>query len=151
MLIGCIAYDNADDNFTVGGNAAAVLYNCVADDYGDVGDNGIEITSGSPLVYLIGCRVTNHAGSGDIGINCSSLTGLRLFTGYNYYENNDGDNVQGLSGTNYEIPLVDSESTSNVEDQSDTNQGYTQLSGSRDFNLRNDASQRRVAISVPTS
>jgi hypothetical protein len=155
LMFGCLSYDNTDDGINPGTAAyPGRIMNCVVDNNGD---DGILISAGTllnaPLVF--GCRVTNQSGAGDIGINAGSEP---LITGYCYFENNDGDNIQNAT-LHYNIPLSTSytagsgsPTSSNVEDQSNTNQGYTSLTeGSEDYNLRSDASSRRTAIAIPTS
>ena len=97
------------------------------------------------LTYVIGCRITNHSGAGDIGINAASQI---LLHGWNYFQDNDGDNIQN--------DTVSEEITYNgagtdVEDQADTDSGYIDRDNPEDYNLRDDATLRRTAISIPES
>lgn len=144
IAIGCLFYDNGDDGvFNVA--SSGMLFNCVIDKNTD---DGLVLASSSNAYapMILGCRVTNQSGSGDIGINAS---GEPLIVGHCYLENNDGDNIQNAS-----LVVVvpnDDNSTTNIEDQGDTNQGYTSTTdGSEDYNLRSDASLRRTAVSIST-
>lgn len=135
----CLLYDNGDDGYE---NLAlnSVLFNCVIN--GNT-DDGVISFGNTPIV--IGCRITNHSGAGDIGLNCN---GDPVFHGWNYYEDNDGANIQNAT---LAIEILDDGATTDVEDQADTNEGYTDLTdGAEDFNLRSDATSRRTAITIPT-
>ena len=142
--IGCLSYDNGDDGF--GGELiGSRMLNCVAE--GNT-DDGISIAAGTlaSSVLLIGLRITNHSGAGDIGLNCNSEPVLTLGC---YFEDNDGANTQNDS-LHYNISIDGTTASSNVEDQANINEGYTSLAdGSEDFNLRSDASLRRTAITIP--
>jgi len=141
-LIGCLIYDNGGEGIDGVDNQSAIFNNVIDGN----ADNGISLFT-PPVCGIIGNRITNHSGTGDIGIDCNSYL---LCHGWNYFENNDGDNLQNASLA-IEILAADGSAT-DVEDQSDTNQGYTSLTdGSEDFNLRSDASLRRTAITIPTS
>jgi len=143
LTYACLAYDNGDDGFNSIGLNGAMLH-CVSDGNAD---DGVVISSGQTTV--IGCRITNHSGSGDIGLNYGSGSDYDGAYGWNYFENNDGDNVQNAT---HALVITEDGAATNVEDQSDTNQGYTSLTdGSEDFNLRSDASLRRVAVQIPLS
>lgn len=138
--IGCLYYDNGNDGWeNIYQNS--LMLNCVVNDNTD---DGILI-SGIGVPNIIGCRITNHSGAGDIGLNANNNP---VFHGWNYYENNDGANIQNGS---LAIEILDAGATTDAEDQSDTNQGYTdKTDGAEDFNLRSDATSRRTAITIPT-
>ena len=139
--IGCIAYDNGDTGFD--NVYQGLLFNCVSNLNTD---DGVRLRSGatSYISAVIGCRITNHSGAGDIGLNAN--TEICLY-GWNYMENNADANVQNATLA-YALTL--NGATTNIEDQANTNQGYTD-DDPEDFNLRTDASLRRNAITIPTS
>jgi len=144
----CISYDGGVA--TINNAATGLLFCSSIDGIGSSGD-GITLTStssSSQHFTMLGCRVTNFSTSGKIGLNCVNRPAI---VGYCYFENNDGDNIQN---TNVLEILVDLDgNTTNIEDQSDTDQGYVDPNseGSEDYNLRSDATLRRVAIAIPTS
>lgn len=109
------------------------------------GDDGIERYAGAGLPIIIGNRITNHDAESKAGIDNG---GTYLFLhGWNYFENNTGDNIQGEVASG---EILDNGVGTNDEDQSDTLQGYTD-DDPEDFNLRSDASLRRTAITIPAS
>jgi len=138
ILIGCLIYSNGDDGVSALEDNIA-LFNCVVDNNTD---NGIDFEASEGRRTIIGCRVTNHSGAGDIGIN---VAGQMIVHGWNYFEDNDGANIQAATIDDFE--LLYNGATTDIEDQANTNEGYT-TAGS-DFNLRSDASLRRQAISIP--
>lgn len=141
-LIGCISDHNGNDGFE-NVNYSPILFNCISDDNTD---DGVTRQSDSPHIgSLIGCRITNHSDVGDIGVNANSTF---LSHGWNYYEDNDGANIQ--NGTlAYEI--LDDGATTDLEDTPDTNAGYTSEADPEDYNLRSDATLRRTGIQIPVS
>lgn len=154
VIFGAISHGNTDDGIENLSPACSVL-NSVID---GSGDDGVYVVANTNLyaTLILGCRITNHSGSGDIGLNANSEP---CIVGWTYFENNGGageENVQ--NDTLYQfIPLEGGSTTSNWnegedEDGTGTNQGYTNIgSGSEDFNLRSDASLRRTAITIPWS
>jgi hypothetical protein len=145
VLIGCIVHNNGDDG--VDAQLGALLFNCVVDANSD---DGINSSAGGNKVPLrvIGCRVTNHDGSGDIGLNGGSKL---LLTGWNYFQNNDGNNVQNAE-MHFAIPTENTTTSSNLEDLSNTDCGYN-ASGSHDFTTgyvnSGDPDMRLVPITIP--
>jgi len=142
ILIGCIS----DFNIQYGYKdlyAMTVLFNCVANGNGIDGIQTYSIASAPNPI--IGCRITNHSGAGDKGFDAGGKIGLE---GWNYFQDNDGDNIQG--GTLcYNIPYDGA--SSSLEDQADTESGYVDEDDPEDYNLAAGASLRRTAISIPTS
>lgn len=140
LSIACLSYDNGSsgfDNLTIN----SVLFNCVSDRNGV---NGINMAGYHATV--IGCRVTSHDGGGQIGLDYNNLTGLH---GWNYFEDNDGDNIQA---DGYADEIREDGASTDQEDQADTNEGYTdKTDGAEDYNLRSDATLRRTAIQIPLS
>lgn len=135
--IGCLYYDNGNDGIGIV-DASSLVFNGVIN--GNT-DDGI-VASRAPI---IGCRITNHSGAGDIGLNLSDVVSVY---GWNYYEDNDGANIQNGSVS---IEILNDGASTEAEDQADTNEGYTDLTdGAEDFNLRSDATSRRTAITIPT-
>lgn len=138
-MIGCIADHNTNDGFE---NVRPDLFNCVVD--GNT-DNGYQAHVSTYMPQIIGCRVTNHSGAGDIGINAG---GLPLIHGWNYYQNNDGANIQ--NGTlAEEVPY--NGATTDAEDQGDTESGYVDEDDPEDYNLTDAATSRRTGIQIPVS
>ncbi len=142
VSIGCIADHNGNDGFE-NHSTSALLFNCVAD--GNTDDGVVAITANPHLSSLIGCRVTNHSGAGDIGVDAKSTI---LLHGWNYYQNNDGTNIQNDSVA-YEIPY--NGSGTDVEDQGDTESGYVDEDDPEDYNLTDVATSRRTGIQIPVS
>lgn len=143
VLYNSLVYDNVYGSSTTA--LSAKIIGSVIDSNTSYGISyGAGTSTNASVVF--GSRITNHSGSGDKGIDANSEP---LTTGYSYFENNDGYNIQNAS-LHYFIPNADG-TTTNLEDQSNTNQGYTDLSSTPpNFNLRSDASLRRVAVSIPT-
>ena len=138
-IIGCLIYDNGGHGIK-DANSSLIMNNVVNGNTIDGVDISINVNT------IIGNRITNHSGAGDVGLECNSKI---VFHGWNYYEDNDGDNIQNATIA-AEI-LLDGAST-DAEDQADTNEGYTDLTdGAEDFSLRDDATSRRTAITIPTS
>lgn len=138
-LFGCIANNNTNDGFD---NVRPDLINCVSDNNTD---NGYQAHVSTYMPSLIGCRITNHDGSGDIGVNAG---GQFLLSGWNYYQNNDGANIQN-DGLVMEIPY--NGSGTDVEDQGDTESGYVDEDDPEDYNLTDVATSRRTAIQIPVN
>ena len=135
-IYGCLAFDNGYDGMYM--DVQSTLINNVIDSNVD---DGVCITDN--LCVLIGNRMTNHDETGSIGLDAGSRL---CIGGWNYFENNDGANKQNATLYN---EILDNGATTDVEDQSDTNQGYTSLTeGSEDYNLRDDATLRRTAIQL---
>jgi hypothetical protein len=145
-MFGCISHHNTDDGVdSLYYNTS--LINCVLDGNGD---DGYVHYATTDLIFtaFIGCRITNHSGSGDIGLNASNRM---VIGGHNYFENNDGGNVQN-GGVYYELPLEGGSTGSDVEDQSDTDYGYVDSANhdfSTDYADATDPSIRRRAITIP--
>lgn len=146
VYLGCLSYDNGDDG--IGGFGPDDLsFNCAFDGNAD---DGVELIANTALsgALVAATRITNHSGAGDIGLNANSKPCLTLAC---YFEDNDGDNIQNAT-LHSNISIDGTTASSNVEDQADTNEGYTdKTDGAQDFNLRSDASLRRTAITIPTS
>lgn len=139
VAVGCIADHNSNDGFE---NVRPDLINCVID--GNT-DNGYQAHTSVYMPTIIGCRVTNHSGAGDIGINAGSNP---LLHGWNYYQNNDGANIQN-GGLAEEIPY--NGSGTDAEDQGDTESGYVDENDPEDYNLTDAATSRRTGIQIPVS
>lgn len=160
-IIGCISYSNTDDG--VNGVTGMHVMNCVIDSNDD---DGLEVTAGTNLwgSLIIGNRITNHAGSGDIGF----LTNTEpVVSGWNYLQDNDSHNIQKTAGNAADKPMYQfipvagqsSEGTifadgvdTNDEDNADTDDGYVAATNfSTDYDEGNPVSIRRVAITIPSS
>ena len=141
-MIGCIADHNGNDGFE-NQSGSVLLFNCVSD--GNT-DDGVVGTTAVPYIQsVIGCRVTNHSGAGDIGVDAKSSIFLH---GWNYFQDNDGANIQ--NGTlAYEI--LDDGSGTDAEDQGDTESGYVDEDDPEDYNLTDAATSRRTGIQIPVS
>lgn len=143
VLLGCLFYDNGDDGI---GNVVqtSIIINCSIDGNAD---NGIDVQSiSSPWgPMMLGCRITNHSGAGDVGVDAVSRFLLTLGC---YFEDNDTDIAN--AGVTYNVPITGDGAVSDIYDQANTNEGYTDLTdGAEDFNLRSDASLRRTAVTIP--
>jgi len=148
-FIGCLFYDNGDDGLE--GCTAAKLINCVIDHNAD---DGFSIAAHTSLYgpFLFGCRITNHSGADDIGLNANSEP---CVAAHCFFDNNT-NHLGGETILN-SLPLAGGSTNSNIYVNEagggggDTNQGYTDLTdGDQDFTLRSDASLRGVAVNVPT-
>lgn len=140
-VIGCIADHNGNDGFE-SIFSDTVLFNCVSDDNTD---DGCTMVSTDHFLFLIGCRITNHSGAGDIGVNADTQV---LLHGWNYYQNNDGANIQ--NATLAEEITYNGAST-DAEDQGDTESGYVDEDDPEDYNLTDAATSRRTGIQIPVS
>lgn len=141
LAIGCIADNNGTAGFGEVGSGTT-LFNCVSDNNTT---NGIRMRATAFISSVIGCRSTNHSGTGDVGLD---LVSQLVLYGWNYYQNNDGANVQNATVA-YEIPY--NGSGTDTEDQGDTESGYVNEDDPEDYNLRDTATSRRTAISIPES
>jgi hypothetical protein len=125
------------------------IINCVVDGSTDDGILvGAHTSQSFPVI--LSTRVTNHSGSGAIGLNCNSEP---VVTGWCYFEDNDGDNIQNAT-LHFAIPSEGGSATSNVEDQADTGEGYVDKANhdfSTGYTDGTDPSLRRTAITVPWS
>lgn len=141
VWIGCLSYDNGEDGLMNMGNYT-LAFNHVINNNTD--DGVVGSGSANILKIVIGSRITNQSGSGDIGLNCNNRI---LYHGWNYYEDNDGDNIQNNS---IALEILNDGASTDVEDQANINEGYTDLTdNAQDFSLRDDASARRTAITIP--
>jgi len=145
LIYGCIVYGNGDDG--IYSNLSNVILNTVIDSNTD---NGIELVSGTSLfpALILGCRITNHSGAGDIGLNAASEN---LITGWCYFEDNDGDNIQNAT---LHTQIQVNGSNTNMEDLANTNEGYvSKTDGSEDYTTAytdaGDPDLRRTAITIP--
>lgn len=139
VAIGCIADNNGTAGF-IEVSSGTTLFNCVAN--GNT-THGIKMRATPWIAAIIGCRSTNHSGAGDIGFD---LVSQLVLYGWNYYQNNDGANIRNASVA-YEIPY--NGSGTDAEDQGDTESGYVDEDDPEDYNLRDTATLRRVAITIP--
>lgn len=91
---GCISHGNTDDGVTTNDTGASgLLINCALD--GNT-DDGISIAAhNNPLsLVVIGTRITNHSGEGDIGL---STLNEPCVVGWSYFEDNSNLNIQGAA------------------------------------------------------
>lgn len=149
-VIGCIAHGNSDDG-------SALNFGCLLNSVSDGNtDNGIEITAFTSNLYrpfVIGCRITNHAGSGDFGLYCNSE---QVVMGHCYFEQGgDGVNIDpATDDLLYRISLEGGTTDSNEFDGSDTDKGYVDSANhdfSTDYTDATDPTLRRTAITIPWS
>ncbi len=143
LLYSCLSFDNGSHGYHLGvynNGPDNFLLNSVAD-----GNSNTGVFIHAHRTSVIGSRITNQSSSGDVGMDLNSKVAL---TGWSYFENNYGDNIQNDS---LHTEILYNGAATNIEDQGDTNQGYTSLTeGSEDYNLRSDATLRRTAITIPT-
>jgi len=126
----CLFYGNSGVIYLYNGGT---LLNCVID--GGTSD-GVEFPSG-PMCSIIGCRITNHTGTGKVGFKVTASN--RAYMRNTYFENNTTNYTSGgyidLGG--------------NAEDQSETNKGYVDPTNN-DFNLDPDNTDYySVAVELP--
>jgi len=127
-----LAHDNGADGFYVYGSS---VIQCSS--YGNTGD-GFELSlAASNTNGFVACRA---GGNGGAGFNVSAA-GLRMPVFYYY-----GDNTTETAG-NYDEILNDGASTVTLNG-TDTNEGFVDPAND-DYNLRSDATFRRVAVSLP--
>lgn len=149
LLFGCILHGNGDDGVSPIATYSSDTVHCVID--GNT-DDGYIVAAGTGTVFqlIFGTRITNHSGSGDIGLNCNSEP---VITAYCYFEDNDGDNIQNATLHQF-IPAINLATTSNLEDLANTTEGYVSTTGgSEDFSTNyvdsGDPDLRRTAITIP--
>lgn len=130
VIKGCIAHDNSSDGFYDYGNYA--IFDSVA--YGNSGDAWERNYPGGSNA-LIGFR----AASNTRGINVSGTNRPVIF----YYY---GDNTTETSG--YYDEILNNGASTVTLNGTDTNEGFVDPSND-DYNLRSDATYRRVAVSIP--
>jgi len=145
---------NTEEGFAgQGGAAGGAIINSVCHANSD---NGIENAGHSNpyFTFLLGTRITKHAGAGDIGLHCNSEPTVAA---YCYFEGNT-DNVSGETAAYYKfIPLENSGDTSNINEANpdtvtDTDYGYVNTAGedfSTDYTDATDPTIRRTAITIP--
>lgn len=154
LYYGCISHGNTDGIATPVYTSA--ILNCVVD--GNT-DDGILIGNSTELMvhFVFACRVTNQNGeSTDLGLNCA---GEPVITGHNYFENNGAtpsganrniSDAGSAPALHYALSLEGGTTTSNVEDQDDTDEGYVSSTNyATDYDAVNPVSVRRVAITIP--
>lgn len=144
VVIGSLIYDNGDTGISLFGQGSLV-FNCAIN--GNTHDGIASYSAaGSGSGFVIGTRITNHPGAGDIGLNAN---GEIVLHGWNYYEDNDGNNIQNNT---LALEILNDGAGTDQEDQADTNEGYTdKTDGAEDFNLRSDATARRTAVTIPVA
>ncbi|MCK5606345.1 right-handed parallel beta-helix repeat-containing protein [Candidatus Pacearchaeota archaeon] len=113
-FIGCLIYDNTVKGIA-GLEDSSLVLNCVIDANTS---KGFESEASDGARYIIGSRITNQDTTSEIGVDAN---GEILVYGWNYFQNNDGANVQ--NATLAEALTIAGVAT-NQGDQSDTNQGY---------------------------
>ncbi len=144
IMSGCLVYDNGDMGLYQISDGAVIINSVI--DGNATGGIKLHGASGDLITHLIGNRITNHNTASDIGVDAS---GSIIYRGWNYYQDNDSDNVQNAGLV---LHIRDDGSNTDVEDQGDTDEGYTDLTGgAEDFNLTSSATSRRTAITIPTT
>lgn len=148
ITLGCLSFNNGQVGFNDVGNAfGQTMFSCVSNNNGH---SGIKLSTSGRVAVVLGCRSTNHtslvAGRG-MGLDGNAKY---VFEGFNYFENNENGNVENLTLGRHYIDARGRSTNTSQEDQSNTNQGYMDLTaGSENFNLRDDATLRRVEITLP--
>lgn len=151
--IGCIAHANGTG--LISAENGYLLLNSVIDANTSKGIDNIA-TTGIQMSVIIGNRITNHSGAGDIGLDCNSEP---ITTGWNYFEANDGDNLQEAT-LHREIPYwvtgateAGEGATTNIHDSASiTDCGYVNSAGddfSTDYTSATNPTLRRTAITIP--
>jgi len=146
--IGCVSHGNTDDGFSYPG-LNSYFMNCVIDGNGDDGIFVWGVSDPYPSIVL-GCRITNQSGAGDIGLDCSSES---VVYGFNYFEDNN-TNIANATIAQV-IPLEGGSIDSNDADNADTNEGYAEAVANNNFATGyvdgTDPTLRRTAITIPWS
>jgi hypothetical protein len=137
--MGCILDKNGNYGINNTGHYGAII-NCVVN-----GNIAGGILLSSYTVTLLGNRITNHSAVGAIGLSTGTYV---QHQGWNYFQDNDGDNIQGSVST---IEITDSGSSTTLEDQGDTESGYIDENDPEDYTLSDTATLRRTAIIIPES
>jgi len=155
FAIGCIAHHNdiGISMYTYG----QLSMNVVADGNTSVGVNVVAGTQIAPSL-LIGSRLTNQSGAGDIGLECN---GEPFLLGWNYFEDNT-DNIHDETVALTYLLKADSatlgklgagETDTNQYNQEDNNEGYTAAVASHNFATNyvdgTDPTARRIPIPIP--
>lgn len=137
MLMGNLIVNNGHSGIYRNGTGSLIINNVIDNN----GRWGLDLSAGYHGALVYGNRITNHNNVGYGGLNCA----VRVQNyGYNYFENNTV-NVSGAYANIIKIDGIDT----NQYDQSNINEGYVSLAaGSEDYNLRSDATMRRVAIEM---
>lgn len=150
--IGCVAHNNASDGFQT---YSCLHLNCVADSNTEKGFN-ISDEGALRFTLMIGNRITNHSGTGDIGMECTSGP---VVYGWNAFDTNK-NHING-EVANVAIPLSLENTTTDSNDFNnedgagggDTNQGYAEAVSEHNFSTgytdATDPDNRRVAITIP--
>jgi hypothetical protein len=150
ILLGCIAYDNGSAGY-LDMNYVTIV-NCVSDN----NVVGIDIQSqAGTFNVLIGNRITNNSGVGNIGLDCN--TEIVLY-GWNAFDGNTdhiADSTLAIALT-HNGTATNSELNENGAGGGDTLQGYVSTTeGSEDYSTNyvgaTDPHLRRTAITIPTS
>lgn len=150
MYIGVVCYDNGDKGFeTI--NGSQHLFNCAIDNNTAKGLAG----GAAQLNSILGCRITNQSGAGDIGLDFDN--GIFLY-GWNAFDGN----TDHIADDTYCISVSHNGTETNSQlneagaGGGDTNQGYVSLvegaeDYSTDYTSGTDPHLRRTAITIPTS
>jgi hypothetical protein len=154
--IGCISHGNAI-GFNEMPQRRGFLFNCVADSNSSKGMLAGAATTLYPGI-MIGNRITNHTGAGDVGVDCASEV---LVYGYNAFDTNTDHIANTLAAVTMPIPLENTVTDSNDYNNEDgagggdTNQGYAQAVANNNFATgytdATDPDLRRSKITVPWS
>lgn len=135
VCIGSISYQNTDNGVELDG---VMLHNIT---HGNGGD-GVVL---SDIAYGVGNRVTQHTNANKIGVNANNKV---VYLGWNFLQENPIPLANTVAGG---IELSSTGEITNVVAElmgvSDVNCGYVDLTpGLENFNLREDATLRKVAI-----
>ena len=143
-IFGCLIFSNTSHGINDLARSG-ILMNSVVDGNGN---GGVIVKNTLYLTAVIGNRITNHSTTGEEGIYNEGT--YPLLHGWNYFEDNDGDNIQNNTNVlDYEI-LNDGAAT-NQEDQADTLEGYTSTTAdAEDLNLATGATGLEQEIVIPT-
>lgn len=132
IMYGCLSYNNTLEGVLI--DNAGICINTVSHE-----NNGDGFDISGYVSLLIGCRSTSNGGYG-LKSTSGIMEAFQVYLG--------GNTSGSISGLLVNKVLMQGAETVTV-DGSDTNQGYTSvIVGSEDFNLRTDATQRRVAVSL---
>ncbi len=148
-LIGCIAHGNTGDQVSQI-TSTSMMFNCVVD---GGSDDGIVAAAHANLYFLgiFGCRITNHSVAGKVGYYGGAGPDP-VIMGWCYFEDNiDNLSQEALTGM---VPLEGGSTTSNIEDQANTLEGYVDKANhdfSTGYTSGTDPSLRRTKITIPWS
>jgi len=141
----CIYHGNTDDGVDGRGILTPNVINNV---FSSNGGNGYTFSTDSYPGIIVGNRFTSNT---SYGVEAGDARNSVCVVGLNYFEDNGTNLNAPTPGTPHFIIFDDDEQTStNLEDEADTNEGYVSLTaGAEDFDIAEGATLRSKAVTIP--